>query len=338
MKLAYVITCHKNAKQVLRLIDRLNSAENTIVLHVSKTCEPGFFETLKGLMLEDNSYRNVFFCKREDGTHNSFGIVKGVINGLVFLFKNNIQFDYVSLISGQDYPIKSAQDISAFFEKNKGKQFFYFFPLSPKLYDNYEYDNSWGPNRQHYRIDRHHFIIDGVTSSIPELLSGRLIDHSLWDTIKIFLFESRKYINEKRFKREFLLLFWSRVLPRTRKLPTDFDIFGGKTWWSITADAARYVVDQHFNNKRYQKFFKYTLIPDEMYIHTILMNSHFAQHCVNNDLRDIEWEGGDGTHPIFFRAEHINRLKESKNLYARKFDTDIDSNILDLIDEEILNK
>ncbi len=323
---------------MLRLIDSLNTSDNTIVLHVSKTCEPGFFETLEGLMLEDNSYRNVFFCKREDGTHYSFGIVKGVINGLTLLFKNNIEFDYVSLISGQDYPIKSNEEISAFFEKNNGKQFFDYFALFPKDWMKYEYDGFWGPQRQHYRVNRHHFKISGAVRSIPELGDNRLVNDSLLTTIKTFFKESKKYRAEDRWWLELQLLFWSRVLPKERKVPTDFEIFGSKTWWSISRKAAEYYLDQHFNNKKYQKFFMYTLIPDEMYLHTILLNSSFADSCINNDLRLIEWEGGDGVHPIIFKAEHIDRLKASSDLFARKFDSEVDSNILDLIDEEILNK
>ncbi|UPT65617.1 MAG: hypothetical protein M0D57_13865 [Sphingobacteriales bacterium JAD_PAG50586_3] len=228
MRLAYIITCHKNIEQVCRLIDRLNNNDSTIVIHASKTSEPGFFEGLKQIIAGNAKYANVFFCKREDGTHNSFGIVKGVINGLTFLFKNNIQFDYVSLISGQDYPIKSNTEITEFFIKNNGKQFLDFFPLSPRLYNDYDYDNSWGLNRQHYRIDRYHFVIDGEVLSIPELLSSRLIQYPLFNTVKIFLYESKKYIKQKRFKKELGLLFWSRVLPRKRKIPTDFDVFGEK--------------------------------------------------------------------------------------------------------------
>jgi hypothetical protein len=338
MRLAYIITCHKNVQQVHRLIDRLITQDNVIVLHISTTSEPGFFDGLKKIITGNKSYTNVFFCKRHDGTHYSFGIVKGILSGLNFLIKNNISFDYVNLISGQDYPIKSNTEINAFFEENGGKQFLNYFPLTPRIYPDYDYDESWGPDRQHYRIDRYHFIIDGEVLSIPELESARLIEHSLFSTVKIFLYESKKYIKQKRFKKELGLLFWSRVLPRKRKIPDGFNIFGGITWWSINRDAANYVLDQHFNNKRYRNFFRYTLIPDEMYFHTILLNSPFAKNCVNNDLRDIEWAGGDGTHPIIFKTEHLNRLKQSTDLFARKFDINVDSNVLDLIDKELLNK
>jgi hypothetical protein len=338
MRFAYIITCHKNAEQVLRLVAALNSPDNTIVIHVSTTCEKGFFDALTSAIAKNKQLVNVFFCKRENGTLAGFGIVKGSINGLNFLIKNNIEFDYVSLVSGQDYPIKSNVEINNFFEGSAGKLFLYYFPLTPKIYPDYYYDESWGPDRQIFRIDRYHFIIDGEVLSIPELETARLVDHSLLSTIKIFLFESKKYIKQKRFKKELGLLLWSRVLPRKRKIPDGFNIFGGITWWSINRDAAKYVLDQHFNNKRYRNFFRYTLIPDEMYFQTILLNSPFAENCVNNDLRDIEWTGGDGTHPVIFKTEHLNRLKESTDLFARKFDINVDSNVLDLIDKELLNK
>src|SRR6187402_1701695 len=131
MKLAYVITAHKNAPQVMRLIDRLQFDGTTFVLHVSKTSEAGFYEAMQASVKSKN-YSNVFFCKREDGTHNSFGIVQGIVNGVEYLLKHSIAFDYVNIISGQDYPIKSNPYIHRFFEENKGKEFTEFFPLFPK--------------------------------------------------------------------------------------------------------------------------------------------------------------------------------------------------------------
>lgn len=333
MKLAYVITCHKNAVQVERLINRLNEEGTNFVLHISKTSEKGFYADMKKAVA---GYPNVFFCKREDGTHNGFGIVKGIINGIEYFFTHNIEFDYLHLISGQDYPIKSNDYIADFLEKHKGEQFMEYYPVFPKPGSEFYENHPWGPHRQVYRVDRYHFKITGVTRSIPELLTNRLIDHSLYQTIKIFLNEAGKYRREGRLWTEFLLLFWSRVLPNRRKIPEGFDIYGGKTWFTITNDCARYVVNAHKTNKVMRNFFKYTLIPDEMYILTILLNSPYKDKCVNDYLREIEWAGGDGTHPIVFKAEHIERMQKSPNLFARKFDIDVDSTILDEIDNRIL--
>jgi len=335
MNLAYVILCHKNAPQVGRLIERLQYPGAAIVLHISKTSDAGFYKAMQAEVRSKN-YANVFFCKREDGTHNGFGIVKGFMNALGYLLDNNIPFDYVSLISGQDYPIKPMAEIAAFFEKNKGKQFFDFFPLFPKEDTKYGYNNFWGPGRQHYRVNRYHFKINGVVRSIPEIETERLVEYPLLPTIKTFIQHAKRYWAKGRLSTECKLLFWSRVLPHRRKIPTEFEIFGGKTWWSITKDAAVYIVDTHKNNKKYPHFFRYTLIPDEMYIHTILMNSSFEDQCVNNDLRVIEWEPGD-MHPIIIKAKHIDWFtKPTDKIFARKFDTEVDSKILDLIDEQVL--
>lgn len=335
MKLAYVITAHKNAPQVMRLIDRLQFAGTAFVLHVSKTCEAGFYEAMQAATKNKN-YTNVFFCNREDGTHNSFGIVKGIVNGLEYLIKNNIMFDYVNIISGQDYPIKSNLYIHRFFEENKGKEFTEFFPLFPKP-GSPEYENPvWGTDKQTYRVDRHHLKIKGAVRSVPEIESDRLVMHPLLKTIKIFLRESTQYRKQGRLGIEAQLLFWSRVLPKRRKLPTEFELYGGKTWWTVTNHCAAYIVKRHKADKTLRNFFKYTLIPDEMYFQTMLMDSPYRDKCENNYLRQIEWRVDDPTHPATYKTEDFEILKNSQALYARKFDMDADSNILDLIDKQIL--
>lgn len=333
MKLAYIITCHKNPQQVVRLINRLQKPDTNFVLHISKTSEGNLLNELKQLV---ENYNNVFFCKQEDGTHNGFGIIKGIFNGIEYLLKNKIDFDYLNLISGQDYPIKSNDYIDAFFKDNYGKQFLEYFPVFPKPGSEFYENHPWGPHRNVYRLDRYHFKFTGATRSIPEIESNRLIEHSLFQTTKIFLYEAPRYYRENRLKTEFLLLFWSRILPHQRIIPDSFEIYGGKTWWSITKDCAQYVLKTYYENHQMRRFFKYTLIPDELYILTIILNSKFKDSCVNNSLREIDWEGGDGTHPIIFTSSHFDKLAKSQKLYARKFDLQVDSHIFDRIDREFI--
>lgn len=335
MKLAYVITVHKNAKQVLRLINRLQGAGNTFVLHISKTSEAGFKEEIQALVIE-NGYKNVFYCKREDGTHNSFGIVRGIINGIDYLIKNKIDFDYVSIISGQDYPIKSQEYFQRFFEENKGKEFIEFFPLFPKPGSPESQNPVWGKDKQTYRVDRFHFKINGVVRSVPEIESDRLVTHSFIKTFKIFLNEAKHYRKAGRLGIEAQLLFWSRVLPKRRKLPTEFELYGGKTWWTVTKECAAYIVKRHYADAKLRNFFMFTLIPDEMYFQTMLMSSPFRDKCENNYLRLIEWNADNIMHPLTFKLEHFDKLKNSPALFARKFDADLDSTVLDKVDAELL--
>lgn len=334
MKLAYVILCHRNASQVKRLIDKLRNQDTTFVLHVSRNCDTGFYEEISSQLV---GYANLCFCKREDGTHNGFGIVNGIINALQLLLDKQVDFDYVNLLSGQDYPIKSNQYISHFFEQNNGKEFLEFFPIFPIDDLDLVKSHPWGNDRQLYRIDRFHFKIDGAIRSIPELLTGRLIDKSLFKTLKIFLFESSMYFKQKRWLRELQLLFWSRVLPNKRKLLSDVTYYGGKTWWSVTKACAQFIVKEHRANKALRNFFQYTLIPDEMYFQTMLLNSPFSSNCVNSSLRLIKWEAEDGTHPIFLKMNHLPMISQSEALFARKFDMNQNPDVLDAIDRKMLD-
>jgi len=329
VKLAYIILAFKDAPQVSRLIERLRTPDTTFVIHVCKNSSRKYLKEIRYLQRDQN---DVFFCKRESGIHFYFGLVKGILNALKLLFDKKIEFDYVNLISGQDYPIKPNSEIKEFFKQNKGKEFLLYWPLFPKDGSNFCTDHPWGAHRQLYRIDRYHLKFCGKMHSIPELLTGRLINHSFMETLKIFIFESPKYLREKRWIEEFLLFVFSRILPKKRKIPANIEFYGGKTWWSITRECAEYIVKYSRQHPKFDRFFKHTLIPDEMYFQTLIMNSPFKEKVDNNYLREIEWTGGDGTHPIIFTKYNFEHLMNSKALFARKFDVNTDEEILDMVD------
>ena len=71
----------------------------------------------------------VYFLPRHRSYHGGFGHVRSTIKGLRFLEKQGIDYDYVFLLTGQDYPLKSPAEISTFLENNPGKSFLDHFPL-----------------------------------------------------------------------------------------------------------------------------------------------------------------------------------------------------------------
>jgi len=223
-----------------------------------------------------------------------------------------------------------------FFSSKPNNCFISYFPIYPhSAAEAYQGKMLWA-SRQLYRIDRYHFTYCGFRHSIPELLTRRLLDYSLFQTLKIFLYNTPQLIHEKKFRPEFITLALSRIFPEKRKIPGGITIYGGSAWWSMTKECAEFVISSYAKNKVLRRFFKYTLIPDEMYFQTILMNSAFSTFLENNHYREIEFEGGDGTHPIVFRKEHLDRLKSSEAFFARKFDADVDPEILDMIDINLL--
>jgi hypothetical protein len=56
---------------------------------------------------------------------------------------------------------------------------------------------------------------------------------------------------------------------------------------------------------------------------------------INNNLRYIDWSLG-GASPKILKIEDTEKIGQSGKFFARKFDTDIDSEILDWIDANLL--
>ena len=64
-----------------------------------------------------------------------------------------------------------------------------------------------------------------------------------------------------------------------------------------------------------------------------MLNSPFREKIVNDDKRLINWaEGTDIGNPGTYTVKHYAELIQSDKLFARKFDTKIDSKILDMLD------
>lgn len=67
---------------------------------------------------------------------------------------------------------------------------------------------------------------------------------------------------------------------------------------------------------------------DERFLQTIAMSSPYKENIVNNSLRHIDWRRGN---LYIFTSDDYEELVTSDNLFARKFDEDIDSDIINKI-------
>lgn len=107
----------------------------------------------------------------------------------------------------------------------------------------------------------------------------------------------------------------------------------GCNWFSITGDFAQYIYE---NMERWERIFRYSYCADEVFVQTILVNSPFKDNlympeCGNNHLacaRLIDWNRGN---PYVFRKEDFEQIKSSPAVFARKFDTGVDCDIIDMV-------
>jgi len=120
-----------------------------------------------------------------------------------------------------------------------------------------------------------------------------------------------------------------------RKFPKGFRPFGGSSYWCLSKECIEYI--DHFvrDHPQFVQFFRYVDVPDEIFFQTILMNSPLAEHIVNDDLRYIDWKDPDSGSPAVLNKNDLDSLLTSPKLFARKFDVNVDTEILDLIDQTV---
>jgi Core-2/I-Branching enzyme len=120
-----------------------------------------------------------------------------------------------------------------------------------------------------------------------------------------------------------------------RRLPRGVRPYGGSAWFALTADCLQYVVTFVEQNEGFVRFFKHVLMPDEVMIPTIILNSPLREAVVNERLHYTEWPGG--SHPATLTKRDFPKLVASDRPFARKFDVHHDAEILDMLDREVLH-
>lgn len=121
MKIAYIMQVHKNFNQIKLLTDRLVDELTCVYIHVDKKNE----ELFKELKNEYTNNENVFIIdNRVEVNWSGFSQVQATLNLMESALKNNkFKFEYISLISGQDFPIKNNNYIRKFLTDNNGFEF-----------------------------------------------------------------------------------------------------------------------------------------------------------------------------------------------------------------------
>jgi len=282
MKIAYIISAYKNPEQLVRLILRLNSDKTNFLVHVDKKTDKCIFDQI---VCDTNHLANVYFLKRYRCYWGGFGHVQATTEGINEIFKRSIPFDCAILLTGQDYPIKTNEQIRTFLQEHDGKSFMEYFCLPS---DNWE--------------------------------GGGLQRVELWH----LRLRNRLFVFPKKHDS------WLK-----RKFPENFRPFGGSSYWCLPRECITYIHKFTRNNSRFVNFFKFVDVPDEIFFQTIVMNSPLAGSVVNDDLRYIEWNDPNSGSPAILGRHDFEKIASAPKLFARKFDVNVDAEVLDLIDQEL---
>lgn len=295
MHLAYIILAHKNPEQLFRLVSRLNHPDDYFFIHIDKKVDIKPFH----VVFENSGFNIKFITRRENGRWGDLGIVKATINSLIELVNSNLQYTHVSLLSGQDYPIKPLSVIRSFFLNNVDKSFVEYIPFPVK------HLNYGGL----HRIESYSFNIGTRRETyIP--------------------FKWKNNFNFKGKLQNIILRVICMFLSK-RKMPFGWQAYYGSQWWSLNYEAVNCVMKIIVEKEEYLNYHKYSLLPDEMFFQSILLNN-FKGNLINDNLRLIIWNKAD-SHPATLTENNFNKLNASPKMFARKFD--FDTKILNLLDQ-----
>lgn len=194
----------------------------------------------------------------------------------------NPENQYFHLITGHDFPIKRNAYFVDYFQKNKSIEFIehHNVPFS-----------GWPGNDGMDRIEYYNFY---------DVWNAKI--HNQFEKIA-FAIRLQKKIG---FKRKI-----------SSKMPK---LYGGSTYWSLSRDCVSYVMVFTKKNKWFFNRFKYTFCAEEFYFQTLIMNSHFADKVVNNNLRYIDWVARNGNNPAVLDETDFEKLQDTNAVFARKFD------------------
>jgi hypothetical protein len=121
-------------------------------------------------------------------------------------------------------------------------------------------------------------------------------------------------------------------IPILRKTIPELPMYHGSTWWALSRDAIVYIDNEIKRNVKLQKFLKSGFLVEEVYLPTLIMSSPFSHMVSGRNTTFDQWSPASGPHPKILEASDFDQLVASPKLFARKFDADLDSRILDMLD------
>lgn len=219
----------------------------------------------------------------------------------LILLKAAIKGDYryYHLLSGVDMPLKSNNEIHSFFNDHDGLEFVHFCS-----------DDQAENQRNH--IERYH--------------SMRLFTRSNSPVIRDAI---RRILHLLQYKTGF-----------RRRSNQNIHLAYGSQWFSITHRLAEYILSKE---KWIKKHFSFTCCSDEHFLQTLILDSNFSDSLFLKErngnylscMRYIDWTRGN---PYVFRSEDFRLLIDSPYLFARKFSTKTDDQIIAMLYEHIRQK
>ncbi|MEJ7767200.1 MAG: beta-1,6-N-acetylglucosaminyltransferase [Chitinophagaceae bacterium] len=293
MNKAYIILAHKNIEQLVQTLERLNDQSSYFFIHIDSKMHglhPSIF-----LGFGDK----VHLMERIDTKWAGFSLVQATLNAMKAIKETGRQYHTITLLSGQDYPIKSNRFIDDFFRNSHARVFIEHFEMP-----NYE---RWRPNGGMYRLDKYYF---GLKSY--ELFSSRVLN---------FLCNFLTFLKRKQPL---------KLQPYGGSQWWTIDMYSLDYILKYVKTYPAYSLFHKSTFAPDELFFQTILLNAK--------DDRIVKSIVNSNYRFVRWSSSSKSHPETLQLSDLNDIVQSDALFARKLDVTEHPELFELIDKHCLNK
>lgn len=226
---------------------------------------------------------NVFVIPKEKSYSISWGSIEMVYATLRLLEEaNKKDYDYICLLSGQDLPLYSIRKIKEFLDAD-GKS---------------------------------NYIDVAVQNDMQRRKSLKLVETDYPEWISL------DRISVKIIKNIYMLISGGTGHTFSflkKKPPLDFKIYFGSQWWMLNSETAIYVEKICKENPQILRYFEKTIVPDESFFQTIVMNSEYSK-SVKESLMFVNWMNNKRSPEVICDRIIVEAARKQGKVFARKFD------------------
>ena len=317
MVINYCFTVYNEPELLRHTILRLQHPKARFFIHVDRRVDDSvFYDALEGI-------ENIEFIK--DRVISQWADIS-TVQAVMYLFRAAIKDDkegYCVLLSGSDYPLKTANQIVEILTS-----------LYPQEFIHASNDNDWNHRMKSWmnsHINSHWLTVDGKIKLVVKP----------YRCVKLYGLGTLKY---KRFFSFIFNLLSPKILGRAvkcffkrRELPVGLTAYASETWFQITTDAAKYVLEYIDSNPEVLDFYGTFGFPEESMMQSIILsNPIFNRRWYGDFLSLIKRNSSDPVDSLRLLPENFEMIKEGikddKIILTRKVSWR-DKEVIDFIDK-----
>ena len=314
----FMIMCHKNASQVLRLAKTCITEHSDVVVHADSEMSQDEFN-----LLSDFSHNNPQFFLTERRLHGELDkeSLVHIVMEMVYTAKcceqnNGCHYFYFSLLSGQDYFIKPVSFVFDELSNNYPKPF-----INCSLYDK---------KRWMYKKFRWNTITNKLRLKVDAIF------HNKRNPIRVALMVFLLFLTK------IMHILLPSIYHQIKKMGVE--VYCGSAWWILPDIAIDYIYDEYKKETKLVRLILQSITPEESFFQIMVMCSP-----VKDLIKAITKEGIDpncktwsyfydddkprSAHPYTFTTKEFQKLIKADKWIARKFDNTVDEEILNMLDE-----